>query len=36
MAGNQKCIHEEIKDRLNSGNASYHAVQDVFAFPSVI
>jgi hypothetical protein len=23
----QKCIHEEIMSRLNSGNACYHAVQ---------
>jgi hypothetical protein len=24
----QSCIHEEIKSRLNSGNAYYHAVQN--------
>jgi hypothetical protein len=23
----QNCIHEEIKGRLNSGNACYHSVQ---------
>jgi sorting nexin-29 len=27
---NQKCIHEEIKSRLNSGNACYHSVQSIF------
>jgi hypothetical protein len=25
----QNCIHEEIKSRLNSGNACYHSVQAV-------
>jgi hypothetical protein len=25
----QNCIHEEIRSRLNSGNASYHAVQNL-------
>jgi hypothetical protein len=25
----QECIHEEIKSRLNSGNAYYHAVQNL-------
>jgi hypothetical protein len=29
---NQNCIHEEIKSRLNSGNASYHFVQSL-VFP---
>jgi hypothetical protein len=27
----QKCIHEEIKSRLNSGNASYHSVQSLLS-----
>jgi hypothetical protein len=31
----QNCIHEEIRSRLNSGNACYHAVQ-IFVFPSVV
>jgi hypothetical protein len=26
---NQKCIHEEIKRRLNPGNACYHSVQNL-------
>jgi hypothetical protein len=26
----QTCIHEEIKSRLNAGNASYHSVQSLF------
>jgi hypothetical protein len=26
----QNCIHEEIKSRLNSGNACYHSVQSLF------
>jgi hypothetical protein len=25
----QNCIHEEIRSRLNSGNACYHAVQNL-------
>jgi hypothetical protein len=25
---NQNCNHEEIKSRLNSGNACYHAIQN--------
>jgi hypothetical protein len=25
------CIHEEIKSRLNSGNACYHSVQSLFS-----
>jgi hypothetical protein len=29
---NQNCIHEEIKSRLNSKNACYHAVQDILSF----
>jgi hypothetical protein len=28
MVGNRKCIHEEIKSRLYSGNACYHAIQN--------
>jgi len=28
---NQKCIHEEIKSRSNSGNACYHSVQNVLS-----
>jgi hypothetical protein len=28
----QNCIHEEIRSRLNSGNACYHAVQNVLSF----
>jgi hypothetical protein len=28
---NQNYIHEEIKSRLNSGNACYHAVQDLLS-----
>jgi hypothetical protein len=28
---NQNCIHEEIKSRLNSGNACYHAVQNLLS-----
>jgi hypothetical protein len=28
---NQNCIIEEIKSRLNSGNACYHAVQDLLS-----
>jgi len=27
---NQNCIHEEIKGMLNSVNASYHLVQNLF------
>jgi hypothetical protein len=27
----QNCIHEEIKSRLNSGNACYHPVQSVLS-----
>jgi hypothetical protein len=29
---NQNCIHEEIKSRLNSWNACYHAVQNILSF----
>jgi hypothetical protein len=28
---NQNCIHEEIKSRLNSGNACYHSVQSLLS-----
>jgi hypothetical protein len=28
---NQNFIHEEIKSRLNSGNACYHAVQNILS-----
>jgi hypothetical protein len=27
----QNCIHEEIKSRLNAGNACYHSVQRLFS-----
>jgi hypothetical protein len=27
----QNCIHEEIRRRLNSGNARYHAVQNLLS-----
>jgi hypothetical protein len=27
----QNCIHEEVKGRLNSGNASYHSVQSLLS-----
>jgi hypothetical protein len=27
----QNCIHEEIRSRLNSGNACYHAVQNLLS-----
>jgi hypothetical protein len=27
----QNCIHEEIKSRLNSGNACYHLVQSLLS-----
>jgi len=29
---NHNCIHEEIKSRLNSGNACYHSVQNLLCF----
>jgi len=28
---NQNSIHEEIKSKLNSGNACYHSVQNLYA-----
>jgi hypothetical protein len=28
---NENCIHEKIKSRLNSGNAFYHAVQNLLS-----
>jgi hypothetical protein len=31
MLKNQNCIHEEIKSRLYSGNACYHAVQNLLS-----
>jgi hypothetical protein len=31
----QNCIHEEIKSRLNSGNACYHSVQSPVIPPAV-
>jgi hypothetical protein len=27
----QNCIHEDIKSRLNSGNACYHSVQSILS-----
>jgi hypothetical protein len=30
---NQNCIHEEIKSRLNLGNASYYSVQNLLSSP---
>jgi hypothetical protein len=33
---NQNDIHDEIKSRLNSGNAYYYSVQNLFVFPSHI
>jgi hypothetical protein len=27
----QNCIHEEVKGRLNSGNACYHSIQSLFS-----
>jgi hypothetical protein len=27
----QNCIHEDIKSRLNSGNACYHSVQNLLS-----
>jgi hypothetical protein len=32
---NQNCIHEEIKSRLNSGNACYSSVQSLLFSPIV-
>jgi hypothetical protein len=32
----QNFIHEEIRSRLNSGNACYHAVQNIFFFPYAV
>jgi aspartate carbamoyltransferase regulatory subunit len=31
----QNCMHEEIKNRLNLGNASYHSVQSSVLLPAV-
>jgi hypothetical protein len=33
---NQNDTHDEIKIRLNSGNACYHSVQNFFVFPNHI
>jgi len=33
---NQNSIHEEIKSRLKSGNACYHAVQNLLSYSFVI
>jgi hypothetical protein len=30
---NKACMHEEIKSRLNSKNACYHLVQNLYSFP---
>jgi hypothetical protein len=35
-ATNQNFIQEEIKRRLNMGNACYHSVQNLFVFSSVV
>jgi hypothetical protein len=32
----QNCMQEEIKGRINSGNACYHSVQSPFVFPPAI
>jgi hypothetical protein len=32
----QNCIHEEIKSRLNSGNACYHSDQNLFVIPLAV
>jgi hypothetical protein len=32
MLTNQNCVHEEINCRLSSGNAFYHAVQNILSF----
>jgi len=32
---NQNCIHKDIKSQLNSGNASYHSLQNVYS-PSML
>jgi hypothetical protein len=31
----QECMHEEIKSKLNSGNACYHSVQSLVFPPAV-
>jgi hypothetical protein len=33
---NQNLIQEEIEMRLNSGNACYHSVQNLFVFSSTV
>jgi hypothetical protein len=35
-APNQNLIQEEIKRRVNSDNASYHSVQNLFVCPSAV
>ena len=35
MPTNDKCIHKEVKSRLNSGNVSFHSVQNLL-FSSVL
>jgi hypothetical protein len=32
---NQKCIHKEIKSRMNSRNAGYHTAQNLFSSRSL-
>jgi hypothetical protein len=33
---NQNDIHDEIKSRLNSGNACYHSVQNLLSFRFIL
>jgi ribosomal protein S2 len=33
---NQNLIQEEIKRKLNSGNACYHSIQNIFFFSSAV
>jgi phage pi2 protein 07 len=33
---NQKDIHDEIKIRLNSGNAFYHSIQNLLSSPLIL
>jgi hypothetical protein len=35
-ATNQNLIHEEIKSRINSRNAGYHSVQNLFILSSAV
>jgi ribosomal protein S2 len=32
----QNCMQEEIKSRLNSGNACYNSIQSLFVFPPAV